>query len=161
MLWILLFSLSVLQRESKNPNKQRLQENLLQGSITGFSPAKAPPHRRFELTLEVTERWNSAFYFKFDDGEPIEGFLNDSGQPTVIVEGLSYGEKFIYISPDRVNWSFVGTLQIVDTGSYWTLILVFVGAFVIYYSMKIAKRMCRRYFKKKRSDSGTKLAYEA
>ena len=89
--------------------------------------------------------------------------LNAAGQPTVIVEGLSYGEKFIYISYDRVNWAFVGTLKVVDMGSYWTVITVFVGGVAVYYLMKMAKRIYRRYFKKKRSDDGIRirLAYEA
>ena len=131
-----------------------MPQNQLEGMIKGFSPTGVTPFSPFTLTLTVEEVWNGAFYFKFDDGKPIEGFLDASNRPSVIVEGLPPGEKFVYVSWDKRTWAFVGTLKVMDGDTSWVVVLFAVVAVFGGFVMRFVRQFYRRRNRKKRSDDG-------
>ena len=141
------------ETHTRRPLKM-MPQNQLEGLIKGFSPAGVTPFSSFTLTLTVEEVWNRAFYFKFDDGKPIEGFLDANSRPSVMVEGLPPGEKFVYVSWDKYTWAFVGTLKVMDADPSWGVVLFVVVAVFGGFVMRFVRQFYRRRNRKKRSDDG-------
>ena len=142
------------QIKSENGLRGKKNKNPIEGTIIGFQPTKVNPHRQFRLMLQVTQIWEKEFYFKFDDGKPIEGFIDSKNRPCAIIDGLSDGEKFIYVSYDNGDWTFVGTLNVEDSNSYWTIMIVIIGGVGGYKLIQIGRRIYMRRYKRKRSDDG-------
>lgn len=140
--------------EPTHKQLKMMSHNPLEGVITGFSPTQVHPFETFTLTLSVNEVWNRAFYFKFDDGNPIEGFLDAENRPSVVIEGLPAGEKFLHVSWDKDQWAFVGTLKVVDSESEWVIVFVFFLSIVTYFVAQFLRGICLRRNRKKRSDDG-------